>query len=363
MATEKKQVAIIGAGVAGLGVALALLEKGVAVTVYDSGLCGAGTSSASLRIMHGGFRYLQSLDLARVVYSLKAKIELQRRYPEYIRELVSFMGLSGKKLERAPLVACGALGYGLLQRLLGDTHQVPRVLSKVAFERKFAEVVPYVHHQQGVLSWSDGAIEDHHSFVKKLCIEITQNGGEIFEQKKVLSLKRTNSTTIVTTEKEEREFDWAVDTTGEKIFTQSSVAKTLGFNLILKRKVNDEYGVGFRSRTGRLFFVVPRGAISVLGTGYVPNATPLFKGAAAVDEFLKDAAHTNPALKLSMEDVGSVEVGVLPASSEQGDASSLTERTTCTHPTRGVTEYALTKYTTFLADGRGVANYIMAEMK
>lgn len=362
MTTEKKRVAIIGAGVAGLGVALGLIEKGVGVTVYDSGLCGAGTSSASLRIMHGGFRYLQSLDIARVVYSLKAKIELQRRYPEHIRELVSFMGLSGKKLERAPLVACGALGYGLLQRLCGDTHQAPKVLSKAAFEKKFAQVASYVNHQQGVLTWSDGAIANHSSFVRKLCDEITQSGGEIFEHKKVLSLKRSSSSTIVSTEKEEREFDWVVDTTGEKIFSGTVSAKTLGFNLILKRKVCSEYGVGFRSKTGRLFFVVPRREVSVLGTGYVPNSTPLFKESAAVREFLQDAAQTNPSLRLSMDDIGRIEVGVLPARNELGDAPSLIERTSCKHPSKGVTEYSLTKYTTFLADGRGVANCIVAAM-
>ena len=45
--TEKPTVAIIGAGVVGLGIAWRLAQRGAAVTLFDRGAAGAGASHAA----------------------------------------------------------------------------------------------------------------------------------------------------------------------------------------------------------------------------------------------------------------------------------------------------------------------------
>ncbi|MEI6419508.1 MAG: FAD-dependent oxidoreductase, partial [Sphingomonadales bacterium] len=51
-------VAIIGAGINGAGIARDLAGRGQKVAIIDAGDFGGATSSASTKLIHGGLRYL-----------------------------------------------------------------------------------------------------------------------------------------------------------------------------------------------------------------------------------------------------------------------------------------------------------------
>ena len=63
---ESYDIAVIGGGVSGLGVATEAARRGYSVVLLEKQQCCGGTSASSLRIIHGGLRYLQSLDFSRV---------------------------------------------------------------------------------------------------------------------------------------------------------------------------------------------------------------------------------------------------------------------------------------------------------
>ena len=65
-ADEQYDLVVIGGGIHG---AMALLEaarRGLRALLVERGDFGCGTSQHSLRILHGGLRYLQSADLQPV---------------------------------------------------------------------------------------------------------------------------------------------------------------------------------------------------------------------------------------------------------------------------------------------------------
>jgi len=75
LAGERFDVAVIGAGMTGLGVALDAAARGLSVALVDKADLASGTSSKSSKLVHGGLRYLQHGELALVREGL---VERQR---------------------------------------------------------------------------------------------------------------------------------------------------------------------------------------------------------------------------------------------------------------------------------------------
>ncbi|WP_112324297.1 glycerol-3-phosphate dehydrogenase/oxidase [Oceanibium sediminis] len=100
-------VLVIGGGITGAGVALDAAARGFSVALVDAGDFASGTSSRSSKMIHGGFRYLQTGDVALVRESLRERHALQRNAPHLVR-VMPFMiplflkgGVINPKLSRA----------------------------------------------------------------------------------------------------------------------------------------------------------------------------------------------------------------------------------------------------------------------
>ncbi len=66
VAGERFEVVVIGGGITGAGVALDAASRGYSVALLERGDYAIGTSSRSSKMVHGGLRYLQNLDLGLV---------------------------------------------------------------------------------------------------------------------------------------------------------------------------------------------------------------------------------------------------------------------------------------------------------
>lgn len=75
---------VIGGGINGAGVARDAAGRGYSVALCDSGDFGAGTSSASTKLIHGGLRYLQYYKFRLVAESLRERETLWHMAPHII---------------------------------------------------------------------------------------------------------------------------------------------------------------------------------------------------------------------------------------------------------------------------------------
>ncbi len=66
IAGQRFEVVVIGGGITGAGVALDAASRGYSVALLERGDYASGTSSRSSKMVHGGLRYLQNLDLGLV---------------------------------------------------------------------------------------------------------------------------------------------------------------------------------------------------------------------------------------------------------------------------------------------------------
>lgn len=80
-------VAIIGGGIIGAGVARDLARRGVSVALVEKADFGSGTTSGSTRLIHGGLRYLEMLDFGLVRMDLREREILLRIAPHLVKPL------------------------------------------------------------------------------------------------------------------------------------------------------------------------------------------------------------------------------------------------------------------------------------
>ena len=80
-------LAIIGGGIHGCGIARDAALRGLKVALFEKGDIGSGTSSASSKLVHGGLRYLEQWRLGLVREALRERSTLLRIAPHLVRPL------------------------------------------------------------------------------------------------------------------------------------------------------------------------------------------------------------------------------------------------------------------------------------
>ena len=77
-------LAIIGGGINGVGIARDAAGRGLSVLLVEQGDLASGTSSASTKLIHGGLRYLEYREFRLVRESLTEREVLLRSAPHII---------------------------------------------------------------------------------------------------------------------------------------------------------------------------------------------------------------------------------------------------------------------------------------
>lgn len=107
-------VLIIGGGIYGAWSAYDAASRGLSVALIEKNDWGAGTSSASSKLIHGGLRYLEHYEFGLVRHALKERRTLWRIAPHLVRPL-NFMLPMWKGPRASPLlVSAGLVLYDLL---------------------------------------------------------------------------------------------------------------------------------------------------------------------------------------------------------------------------------------------------------
>jgi glycerol-3-phosphate dehydrogenase len=141
---EKFDVVVVGGGIGGACTAWDAALRGLRVALIEQSDFGAGTSAQSLKVLHGGIRYLQHLDISRLRESCGERAAFLRIAPHLTRPLPFALptygwGMRGKLPLRA---AFQLLNIFTADRNAGirDRNQhipAPFILSRREFVEKF----------------------------------------------------------------------------------------------------------------------------------------------------------------------------------------------------------------------------------
>src|SRR5512138_104540 len=87
LADENFDVAVAGGGVMGLAVAREAASRGLRTALVEKGDFGGATSANSLKLIHGGLRYLQHGDIGRLRQSVRERLAFMRTAPHLVHPL------------------------------------------------------------------------------------------------------------------------------------------------------------------------------------------------------------------------------------------------------------------------------------
>ncbi len=158
-------VAVIGGGIYGACIARDAALRGLSVALIDRGDFGSGTTHQSLKIIHGGFRYLQSMDLRRLRESVHEQRYWLWAVPHNVRPMKCVLPAESHGVRRALPMAAALKAYALLgwdrnQGLLPERRLPPGALLSSEAMHAHAPQADAALWELGGVMWYDAQVQD-----------------------------------------------------------------------------------------------------------------------------------------------------------------------------------------------------------
>lgn len=284
---SNKRVAVVGGGINGAGSAWELARRDYDVALYDKGTCGAQTSSATTKMVHGGLRYLERMHVALVRESLRERAWLLEAAPHLVHPLEILLPIYDDSPRSRVVIKAGLTLY---DRLAHDAN-VPRHRSLPVHEL-LTRAPLRERGLRGGFSYQDAQVDDF-ALVRAVVDAATRDGATVRENTRVDAILDDGKGFIVRTAggREER-YDAVVNAAGpwmNELLRANGIAAPYvlslvrGSHLVLRHRVSDA-GLLLQS-TGdrRVFFVLPWNETTLVGTTEVVQKEPL-DGVRASDE-------------------------------------------------------------------------------
>ncbi len=153
---ETFDLLIIGGGITGAATARDAVTRGLKVALVEARDFAWGTSSRSSKLIHGGLRYLQNMELRLVFEALSERSHLLKVVPNVVRPLPFYMPVYRGDYPGKTLLSIGLWLYDLLS--LFRTPGFHRRLSK----KYFLEKIPFLKPEglQGGFHYYDASMWD-----------------------------------------------------------------------------------------------------------------------------------------------------------------------------------------------------------
>jgi glycerol-3-phosphate dehydrogenase len=353
-------IAVIGGGINGSGIAWELARRGYEVVLFEKGTCGAQTSSATTKMIHGGLRYLERMRLGLVRESLRERAWLLQHAADLVKPLEILLPFYEDSPRSRVVIRTGLMLYDTLAgRENLDRHRsldADQIVSRAPVTREGL---------RGGFSYWDAQVDDF-ALVRAVVKAAIRDGVTVREQTPVDALHRDGERWIVRTNRgDESRFDLVVNAAGpwmnellraNAIRARYVLSLVRGSHLVLTRRVS-ESGLLLQSTSDRrVFFVLPWKETTLVGTTEVVQREPLDGVRASEEEVEYLLARYNRYFRapISRRDVASTFAGVRPLVGRAANPSAIGRDSRVVRDGNVINVFG-GKMTTFMALARKVA--------
>ena len=346
-------VVIVGGGIHGAALAYEAVRAGYRVALLEKGDFGHSTSANSLKIIHGGIRYLQHGDLPRMRESIVSRRQMMGLAPHLVKPLRCLMptyghGIKGREMMRLAFAIYDLIAFDR-NKGLPPENQLPCGSAVSRDEVKW--IVPGIAEAglTGGAIWHDAIVVDSERLVLEYLKEAARYGAATFNYIKATEIAMAGNQVVAVLARDQqtgREIrvscQTVVNATGPWLEGLCGGQAEKGcqlwataVNIVVKRQLFQDYAVGLEGYTEftdkdalikrgtRLFFFVPwQGKYTMIGTTYTPyhgTADGFSLGREEVAKILGDINKIYPHGHLSMDEVSFYHAGLLPI--KEGDDS------------------------------------------
>lgn len=350
MAAETFDVVVVGGGIHGICAARDAALRGYTVALLERGDFGTATSHNSLKLVHGGLRYIQHLDFGRMRRSLLERRAWLKTAPHLVRPLQFTMQTFGH-VTRGPealWTACrvhDALGYDRNRGLTPERRMPPgRLLSRSEVDAILPGAANDAHN--GGACWYDGQMLDPSRIMIECVESATDAGAAAANYAEVFGILTSRSGACGVRLRDRLTGDsfeirsrsvvnaagpWVDDVLRTVERETRDVASDRPHNLnmnIVTRPIVASSAIGVKSKRrsdsrvdagGRLYFITPWRGVSVIGTTHVPYSGAPDDSAVSdehIAEFVDEINAAHPPAELAPEDVLYCYWGLTPSEGE-----------------------------------------------
>jgi glycerol-3-phosphate dehydrogenase len=354
-------IAVIGGGATGMGVAVDAAARGLAVVLIEGHDFGKGTSSRSTKLVHGGVRYLEQGNVPLVMSALKERGLLRQNAPHLVHDLAFVV--PNYSWWEAPFYGIGLKLYDLLAGKYGFGA------SKLLTKEETLERLPALEPEElrGGVIYFDGQFDDSRLLIH-LAMTAADQGATLLNYCPAIDLWRDaegyiNGVTARDQESGETITIHArivVNATG--VFTdairrmadaaaEQLVVTSQGIHLVFDRSFlkGDTALMVPRTPDGRVLFVIPWHGHAVAGTTDTPLDAPSLEPRPFDEEieFILETAGRYLSRPPTRADVLAVYVGLRPLVKGEGKTSALSRDHVIHVDTSGLLSITGGKWTTY----------------
>jgi glycerol-3-phosphate dehydrogenase len=384
-------VLVVGGGIYGLTIAYDAAQRGLSVALVDRADFGSGASFNHLRTIHGGLRYLQTLDIARARESVIERRVMATIAPHAVRPIPFALPLYRSFTRGIFAMSVGFLVDRLVSfdrnRDVIPSHQLPggRVVSGDALRR-----FPGLHRRgvTGAAVWYDYVTTEADRLTFSFGIAASKHGAVLVNHLDAVSLVADGERTVGVRARDAidgRELEIAarvtVNATGagvdmllEPAGAATRIPMLKVMNLITERDAG-EAALGGRTAAGRSLFLVPWRGRALFGTWQAaalcrPDDTGIAE--ADVVAFVRELNEAFPSLDLRLNDVTMIHRGIVPAVTSNRGISLEGHEHIYDHANRagdgagtleGLMSVVGTKYTTARGVAERVTNLLFTKLQ
>ena len=270
-------VLIVGGGINGAVSAAALSARGASVALIDRGDFAGFTSQQSSNLVWGGIKYLENYEIPLVRKLCMSRNRLMRAYPANVKE-IGFLGVMGETSPFPPwLVGVGAFAYWGIGNFKTNA---PRPMSPETVER--IEPVINTIGTKGGIEYADAYLKDNDArFVFSFIRSAMDVGAIAANYVELISAERSGGKWQAALRDVESGAELSVNAkvivnaagpfldglnSSWNLRTRHQIVYSKGVHLVVDQLTPNERVLAFWDDSQRLFYVIPMGNRSVIGT-------------------------------------------------------------------------------------------------
>ncbi len=341
--TKHFDIVVVGGGIYGATMAWEAASRGLSVVLFEKQDFAHATSANSLKIIHGGIRYLQQLDLKRLRESVRERRTLLRIAPHLVSPIKCLFPTQNTLTENRVTVEAAFQLYNYLSwdrnQEIDPARHIP--CAGTMNRKKMRKIAPTLEKLDctGAGYWYDAQAHNTERLVLSFVCSAIAEGASAFNYAPVKKLLKDDAKIKgvvvcdgLSNKAYEIQADAVIDCTGPwskwHSETNDKIEKPIfakAVNFVVKKSFFP-CALALKTRhqdanisSNRQLFIVPWRAQTLIGTWYFlarEGAGHVSVTEQELHECLDQANSVLPGMKIDRDDLTAVHAGLLPAEAE-----------------------------------------------